>query len=63
MPESTQHPPAAQHSRTAGRPPTVRQIYAIARALCAETGEVWPRTSEDASTLIARLRGEEGSAG
>jgi hypothetical protein len=57
MSESTQHGLAAERPRP-GRPPTVRQIYAIARALCAESGETWPRTSDDASALIARLRGE-----
>jgi hypothetical protein len=41
-----------------GRPPSVRQIYAIARALCSEHGHAWPSTSDEASTLIARLRGE-----
>ncbi len=49
--------PAAGAARP-GRPPTVRQIYAIARALCAEAGEAWPRTSDEASALIGRLRGE-----
>jgi hypothetical protein len=40
--------------------PTVRQIYAVARLLCAQADEQWPETREQASELIERLReGEE----
>jgi len=41
--------------------PTIRQVYAIARLLLAETGARWPANREDASELIDRLRegGEE----
>jgi hypothetical protein len=45
--------------RTVGRPeakPTIRQVYAIARLLLAETDERWPETREQASELIDRLR-------
>ena len=36
--------------------PTIRQVYAIARLLLAETGEAWPANREEASELIERLR-------
>ncbi len=36
--------------------PTIRQVYAIARTLLKETGVAWPRTREEASELIDRLR-------
>jgi hypothetical protein len=36
--------------------PTIRQVYAIARLLLAETGERWPANREEASELIDRLR-------
>ena len=36
--------------------PTIRQVYAIARLLLAETGERWPSNREEASELIERLR-------
>ncbi len=41
--------------------PTIRQVYAIARLLLAETREPWPANREEASELIERLRegGEE----
>ena len=45
--------------RTVRRPeakPTIRQVYAIARLLLAETDERWPETREQASELIDRLR-------
>ncbi len=35
------------------RPPTVRQIYGLARALCAEHGIDFPETKEDASKLLS----------
>ena len=40
--------------------PTVRQIYALAAALCERTGEVFPETFDNASELIERLRLENG---
>ena len=40
--------------------PTVRQIYALAAALCEKAGEEFPETREAASELIARLRIENG---
>jgi hypothetical protein len=41
--------------------PTVRQIYAIARLLCAHADEEWPETREQASELIEQLRNEDES--
>ena len=49
-------------ARTIRKPdakPTVRQVYAIARLLLAESGEAWPDTREEASELIERLRGSD----
>jgi hypothetical protein len=40
--------------------PTVRQIYALAAALCERAGEEFPETREDASEIIERLRIESG---
>jgi hypothetical protein len=40
--------------------PTVRQIYALAAALCEKAGEEFPETREDASELIERMRIENG---
>ena len=40
-------------------PPTVRQIYAIAAALCEQVGIDFPRDRGSASRLIKELRGEE----
>jgi hypothetical protein len=40
--------------------PTVRQIYALAAALCEKEGEEFPETREAASELIERLRIENG---
>jgi hypothetical protein len=40
--------------------PTVRQVYALAAALCERTGEEFPETREDASETIERLRVENG---
>lgn len=37
-------------------PPTVRQIYALAGALCEFTDQEFPRTRAEASDLIERLR-------
>jgi hypothetical protein len=41
-------------------PPTVRQIYALASALCERAGEEFPETRVQASELIERLRVENG---
>jgi hypothetical protein len=40
--------------------PTVRQIYALAAALCEKAGEEFPETRAAASELIERLRIESG---
>jgi len=40
--------------------PTVRQVYAIAAALCERAGEAFPETFDQASELIERLRLEIG---
>jgi len=40
--------------------PTIRQIYALAAALCERAGEEFPETRDDASELIERLRIENG---
>jgi hypothetical protein len=40
--------------------PTVRQVYALAAALCERAGEAFPETPEEASKLIERLRLENG---
>jgi hypothetical protein len=42
------------------RPPTVRQIYALAGALCEKQGEEFPETFDAASELIERMRSEIG---
>ncbi|MEX2211251.1 MAG: hypothetical protein WD689_05750 [Gaiellaceae bacterium] len=42
------------------RPPTVRQVYALAAALCAFTDQDFPATREEASDLIERLRIDTG---
>jgi hypothetical protein len=39
---------------------TVRQVYALAAALCERAGEEFPETREAASELIERLRIENG---
>ncbi len=43
-------------------PPTVRQIYALAAALCTRSGEEFPATREAASEAIERLRAENGQS-
>jgi hypothetical protein len=43
-----------------GGEPTVRQVYALAAALCARAGLAFPETREAASELIERLRLEIG---
>jgi hypothetical protein len=40
--------------------PTVRQVYALAAALCDGAGLAFPRTRGQASTLIERLRMDTG---
>jgi hypothetical protein len=40
--------------------PTVRQVYALAAALCERAGDEFPETPEAASELIERLRLETG---
>ena len=40
--------------------PTVRQVYALAAALCERADEEFPKTWEAASELIERLRVENG---
>jgi hypothetical protein len=40
--------------------PTVRQVYALAAALCERLGEELPETREGASETIERLRIENG---
>ena len=40
--------------------PTVRQVYALAAALCERVGEAFPQTREAASELIERVRLEIG---
>ena len=39
---------------------TVRQVYALAAALCDRAGEAFPETRDEASELIERLRLENG---
>ena len=39
---------------------TVRQVYAVAAALCERAGEEFPETRDAASDLIERLRTENG---
>jgi hypothetical protein len=41
-------------------PPTARQIYALAAALCEKTDEAFPETLAEASAQLERLRGELG---
>jgi len=40
--------------------PTIRQVYALAAALCERAGEEFPETRESASELIERLRTDNG---
>jgi hypothetical protein len=40
--------------------PTVRQVYALAAALCQQSGEEFPATREAASETIERIRVEIG---
>jgi hypothetical protein len=41
-------------------PPTIRQVYALAAALCERMGEEFPESREAASETIERLRTENG---
>jgi hypothetical protein len=41
-------------------PPTARQIYALAAALCEKADEPFPETLAEASSQLERLRGELG---
>jgi hypothetical protein len=45
--------------KTEGKP-TVRQVYALAAALCERLGEEFPESRVGASELIERLRTENG---
>ena len=45
-----------------GRPPTARQIYALAAAFCARDGYEWPADRVEASELLGELRREIGHA-
>ncbi len=38
------------------KPPTVKQVYALAAALCTFTGQEFPATREEATDLIERVR-------
>jgi hypothetical protein len=49
-----------QASDTFDRPPTIRQVYALAAALCERLGEPFPERRADASSLIERVRREIG---
>jgi hypothetical protein len=40
--------------------PSVKQIYALAAALCERAGEEFPESKLEASDLIQRLRDENG---
>jgi hypothetical protein len=47
-------------ARLGDRRPTVRQVYALAAALCERLGEEFPPSGAAASELIERLRRENG---
>jgi hypothetical protein len=47
-------------ARLGDRRPTVRQVYALAAALCERLGEEFPTSGADASELIERLRRANG---
>lgn len=42
------------------RPPTARQIYALAAAFCVKGGYEWPASRAEASELLAEIRREIG---
>ncbi len=44
----------------ADRPPTARQIYALAAAFCVKEGYEWPASRVEASELLGELRREIG---
>lgn len=46
--------------RQPSAPPTARQVYALAAALCERMGEEFPETRLGASETIERLRIENG---
>jgi hypothetical protein len=52
--------PCIDESMPPERKPTVKQVYAVARALCERLGEAFPETRAQASALIERLRTENG---
>jgi hypothetical protein len=56
------HPNEGQgtHPTSGEGKPTIRQVYALAGALCERLGEEWPETRGAASELIERLRIENG---
>jgi hypothetical protein len=56
----TRFPASIAAMEHADRPPTVRQIYALAGALCEFTDQEFPRTRGEASDLIERLRIDTG---
>jgi hypothetical protein len=47
-------------ARLGDRRPTVRQVYALAAALCERLGEEFPTSGADASELIERIRRANG---
>jgi hypothetical protein len=47
-------------ARLGDRRPTVRQVYALAAALCERLGEEFPISGADASELIERIRRANG---
>ena len=59
-PRGGEHPARRTKRRRPDKPPTVRQVYALAAALCERAGEEFPETREAASELIERLRIENG---
>jgi hypothetical protein len=52
--------PPRRTGRAVDAPPTVRQIYTLAAALCERNGEEFPETMAAASEQIERLRIENG---
>ena len=54
------HPGEGESHPREGKRPSVRQVYALAAALCERDGERWPETQAEASELIERLRRETG---
>ena len=59
---SIPHPNEGQGARpnSGEGKPTIRQVYALAGALCERLGEEWPETRGAASERIERLRVENG---